>query len=116
MMDKLKEFMMLFRLEPRSAQLSKQQEIEMHKQWNAFIGNIASQGKLVSTYRLGVEGRKISTSPTIERGIYSEEKKIVGGNMVVKAASIDEAADLGKKCPIIQMGGMVEIRDIEPMN
>ena len=115
-MDKLKEFMLLFRFEPTQAEPAQEQENEMHKQWGAFIGGVAAQGKLVSTHQLGFEGRQIGAGQTVDEGIHIAEKQTTGGNMVLMAASMDEAVDLAKKCPILSMGGTVEVRDIVPMN
>jgi len=36
--------------------------------------------------------------------------------MVLKEESLDSATELGKKCPILIMGGTVEVRGIIPMN
>jgi hypothetical protein len=35
--------------------------------------------------------------------------------MIVKANSIAEAAEMAKNCPILNMGGNVEVRSIQPM-
>jgi hypothetical protein len=35
--------------------------------------------------------------------------------MVVKANTIDAAVEMAKNCPILLMGGTVEIRSIQPM-
>jgi hypothetical protein len=39
----------------------------------------------------------------------------LGGNMVVRANSLDHAVEMAKGCPILQMGGTVEVRDVVPM-
>jgi prepilin-type processing-associated H-X9-DG protein len=43
-------------------------------------------------------------------------KEIVGGYIIVKANSIDEALELANGCPILFMGGHVEVRDIMALN
>jgi hypothetical protein len=43
---------LLFRFEPTNEQHTPEQLQEMHNQWGGFIGNIATQGKLVSTHQL----------------------------------------------------------------
>ncbi|TAE81716.1 MAG: hypothetical protein EAY81_09595 [Bacteroidetes bacterium] len=87
----------------------------MHQQWGAFIGNIAIQEKLVSTHQLGFEGRQIFADKSTAEGVYTSDKLSVAGNMIVKAASIDEATEMAKHCPILHMGGTVEVRNIQPM-
>ena len=115
-MTQLKEFMLLFRYEPSNEESSQEQLEEMHKHWGEFIGGIAMQGKLVSTHQLGFEGKKIFTNQSTEDGFHIAEGQIIGGNMVLKAESMESATELAKKCPILFMGGTVEVRDVIPMN
>ncbi len=114
-METLQEFMLLFRMEPSNEQPTQEQLQEMEKQWGQFIGNIAMQGKLVSTYQLGFEGNKISSYQTIDNGFLVAENQMLAGNMVLKANSLEAATDLAKNCPILFMGGTVEVRTITPM-
>jgi len=115
-MTQLKEFMLLFRYEPGNEEPTQEQLQEMHTQWGEFIGGIAMQGKLVSTHQLGFEGKKIFANQNTEDGFYIAEGQAIGGNMVLKAESIESATELAKKCPVLFMGGTVEVRDIIPMN
>jgi hypothetical protein len=115
-MVQVNEFMFLFRYEPNTNyQPTEADMAEMHQQWGAFFGNIAIQEKLVSTHQLGFEGKQIAADGAIIEGVYVADKQIVGGNMVVKAATIEEAVEMAKKCPILLMGGTVEVRAIQPM-
>ncbi len=115
-METLHEFMLLFRFEPNNEMPTTEQLQEMEKQWGQFIGNIAMQGKLVSTYQLGFEGKKITANQAIEEGFYIAENQILSGNMVLRANSIEAATELAKNCPILFMGGTVEVRNIIPMD
>jgi hypothetical protein len=114
-MTQTSEFMLLFRFQPSNEQPTPEQLQEMAKQWGEFIGNIAMQGKLVSTYQLGFEGKKIFANETTEDGFHIAEGQMVAGNMVLKAESLEVATELAKKCPILLMGGTVEVRTINPM-
>jgi hypothetical protein len=114
-MTQTNEFMLLFRFEPTNEQPTQEQLQEMHKQWGAFIGNIAMQGKLVSTYQLGFEGNQILADQTTKAGFHVAEGQTLSGNMVLKAESLEVATELAKKCPILFMGGSVEVRSIIPM-
>ncbi|AWW00862.1 hypothetical protein DJ013_09780 [Arcticibacterium luteifluviistationis] len=88
----------------------------MQKQWGDFIGGVAMQGKLVSTHQLGFSGKQISADLATTEGIHLSDGKTMSGNMVLKATSLDEAVIMAKKCPILFMGGSVEVRDTIPMN
>jgi hypothetical protein len=115
-MEKQKEFMLLFSFEPNSSYQPTEAEMnEMHQQWGAFIGKIAIQEKLVSTHQLGFEGKQIAADKSVTEGINIANNKTLGGNMIVKANSLDEAVLIAQDCPILQMGGSVEVRSINPM-
>ncbi|WP_395053220.1 YciI family protein [Flavobacterium sp.] len=115
-METLQDFMLLFRFEPSTEMPTTEQLQEMEKQWGQFIGNIAMQGKLVNTYQLGFEGKKIAANQYTEEGFYVAENLMLSGTMVLKANSIEAATELAKNCPILFMGGTVEVRSIIPMN
>lgn len=116
-MEKSKEFMLLFRFTPDfSYQPSEEETAEQHQQWGAYIGNLAMQEKLVSTAQLGFTGKKISAAKEVADGIYIAADETLGGNLVIVANSMDEAVAIGKECPILSMGGSVEVREILPMD
>jgi hypothetical protein len=112
----MKEFMMIFRMSPMGDfQPTPEQMQEGIKQWQDWIGGIAAQGKFVSTNQLGFEGKTLLPNKTVTNGPYAEVKEIVGGYIIVKANSIDEAIQLAGGCPILFIGGNVEVRDIMHM-
>ena len=113
----MKEFALIFRLKDvADFKPSPEQMQESIKQWQDWIGGIAAQGKFVSTNQLGFQGKTLKPGGIITDGPYAEVKEIVGGNMVVKAADLDEALKMAEGCPIFYMGGHVEVRDIMLMN
>jgi hypothetical protein len=115
-MAQAQEFMLLFRFEPNfNYQPTETEMSDMQQQWGAFIGGLAIQERLVSTYQLGFEGKRIFADSTVQEGINIAEKQTLGGNMVVKAGSLEQAVALAKGCPILSMGGTVEVRNIMPM-
>ncbi len=110
------EFMLLFRFEPSNNYQPTAAEItESQQQWGAFIGKIAIQEKLVSTHQLGFEGVQILANKSVNEGLHIAENQMLGGNMVVKANSLGEAVEMAKNCPILLMGGSVEVRNVMPM-
>ena len=86
------------------------------KQWQDWIGGIAAQGKFLSTNRLGFEGKTLKPNNVIADGPYAEVKEIVGGYILVKATNIDEAMKLAENCPILNIGGHVEVRNVLKIN
>lgn len=45
-------------------------------------------------------------------GPFAESKELVGGYFIVRAASIEEAAEIAKDCPDLALNGNVEIREV----
>jgi hypothetical protein len=111
-----KEFMLLFRFEPNNEyQPTEAQEAESHQAWGAYIGSLAAEQKFVSTNQLGFEGVVVNANQSTNDGIHIANKQTLGGNMIIKADTIEAAAEIAKGCPILMMGGNVEVREILPM-
>lgn len=45
-------------------------------------------------------------------GPYAESKDLVSGTLIVEAASLEEAAQLARDCPIFELDGSVEVRPV----
>ena len=110
---------MIFRrgAEANEPQPSPEQMQGMMKQWQDWLGGIAAQNKLSSAgNRLAPEGKVVKKNSIVTDGPYVELKEAVGGYTIIKAESLDEAAQMSKGCPIFAMGGNVEVRQIVPMD
>jgi hypothetical protein len=110
----MKEFLLVFRREASPGlQLSPEQIQQMMKPWQDWIGSIAAQNKLVNRgNRLDSTGNVIKPNNIVTNGPYVETKEAVGGYTIIKAADLKEATELAKGCPIITVGGSVEVRPI----
>jgi hypothetical protein len=113
----MEEFLMLFRSAVTDAKPSPEQMEVMMKQWQDWMGSIAAQNKLVSSgNRLTVQQAKIvKPGQVVVNGPYVELNEAVGGYITVKAENADAAAELAKGCPILNIGGNVEVRLVIPM-
>lgn len=115
----MKEFLLVFRRESSTpqTQLSPEQIQAMMKPWQDWMGSLAAQNKLVSPgNRLAPEGKVVKAGGVITNGPYVEIKEAIGGYIIIRAASLDEAAELSKGCPIFAVGGNVEVRTLVPMD
>jgi hypothetical protein len=115
----MNEFLLVFRRSEVSGepQQSPEQLQAVMKPWQDWIGNIAAQNKLVNSgNRLSSEGRVVKSDTVITNGPYVEIKEAIGGYIIVRADSIDEAAEFARDCPILKMNGNVEVRTIVPMD
>lgn len=113
----MNEFMMLFRHVPNPGYQPSPEDIQATiTKWQDWIGNIAAKGQFSSTNKLGFEGKTLRPDGTLTDGPYAELKEIVGGYVIVKANTLDEAVALANGCPILTFGGHVEIRNIMTIN
>jgi hypothetical protein len=115
----MKDFLLVFRRDfvSNEAQPSPEQMQNMMKPWEDWMGSLAAQNKLVSSgNRLSSEGRVVKSDKLIVNGPYVEIKEAIGGYIIVRANSIDEAAELAKGCPILMIKGNVEVRTVVAMD
>ena len=99
------------------AQPSPQQMQDVMKQWQDWFGSIGAQNKIASMgNRLGSEGKTVKPNNLVTDGPYVEIKEFISGYIIVKTENIDEAVELAKSCPILYIGGNVEVRKVVGMN
>ena len=105
------EFMLLFRNDIHAREMTPEQFQETGKLWWAWMQKLEAQKKFVSAgNRLSKAGRVVKAKNVVTDGPYAEIKEMLAGFMVITAEDFDEAVSIAKECPIIQMGGNVEVR------
>jgi hypothetical protein len=79
--------------------------------WTAWSEGLMAAGKLAHAQPLEhpPTGRTVRAG-LVTDGPYAEAKELVSGIVVVEAASLDEAAELARGCPILEYDGTVEVR------
>lgn len=111
------EYLMLFRnASAENGYLATSQDMaEDMPKWQAWIGNIASQGKLVHTAPIHYDA-SIVTKSNVSNGPYKEANSVlVSGYLICKAESLEEVQAWGKDCPILKYPlSFVEIRSLVP--
>lgn len=110
----MKEFILIFRHQDGGKVASPEQMQAWMKQTMDWIGGIAAQNKFVSGTGLPFDGAKIvHSNKMVTDGPFGEIKETIGGYIIVRAESPDEAAEFAKGCPILQgEGNTVEVRQI----
>jgi len=111
----MKEFLMLFRNEKAADMRSPEQMQASLTAWQNWIGDIAAQGNFVGTNRLYPEGKSLMANGAVIDGPYAETKEFIGGYLMVKCNSLEEAVEMAKGCPGLQYGGSVEVRSVMAM-
>lgn len=114
----MKEFVLIFRNSFSDQAPSPEQMQQVLSEWMNWMGNVAAQDKLVDKgNRLSMtEAKTISADNSITDGPYTEIKEFINGYIIVKTADINEAMDIARGCPILKIGGKVEVRAIVTPN
>jgi hypothetical protein len=114
----MNEFMLIFRHEDGQKVASPEQIQAWMKQTMDWIGGIAAQNKYVGGNGLPFDDAKVvHHNKTVTNGPFGDIKETLGGYIIVRAESADEAAEFAKGCPVLQgEGNTVEVRKILTKN
>lgn len=107
----MKDFLLLFRqpnIDPRSTSPKDMQALD--KKWQAWVSHIAPH--VSNGQRLSTEGKVLKAGGVITDGPFVEIRERLGGFMVVKAESLEDATTMAHGCPALEVGGSVEIRQV----
>jgi hypothetical protein len=107
----MKEFVLIFRssqnphANPTPAQM---------KERMGWMEGVLAQNKVADKgNRLSAgQAKTIQSGNRVAEGPFKETGDFINGYMIVKVATIDEAIQLAKTNPILQMGGNIEVRAV----
>ncbi|MDQ6931835.1 MAG: YciI family protein [Candidatus Eremiobacteraeota bacterium] len=108
----MSEFTYLFR---GGEQSRSPEQMEQHMQkWGVWINDLRAKGYVKELGRPLEPGGKVvrGQAKTITDGPYAETKDIVGGFLIVQTEDLGQAVELSRGCPILERGGMVEVRPV----
>ncbi len=88
-----------------------QKEIEVHGKWIEELGEHYDSGEPLEQPAKTVKGK----DTVVMDGPYIESKELVTGYYLLKADSLEEATEIAKGCPVLRLGGTVEVREIMEM-
>jgi len=108
------EYALIMRHEDGKKVASPEQMQKWMKQTMDWIGSIAAQNKFVSGTGLPFDdARVLHSNGLITNGPFGEIKETIGGLIIVKADSIEEAVQFAKDSPVLQgEGNTMEVRKI----
>jgi hypothetical protein len=114
----MKEYLLLFRggeLE-MAAQSPEQSQAHLQR-WRRWMEEIGKQGKFVGAQPLAKTGKTITgDKKVVSDGPFMEGKEIVGGYLICKADTYDEAIGIANGCPLLEFDdGIVEVREIHEL-
>jgi hypothetical protein len=90
-------------------------EIARHREhWAAWWGKWSATENLSSGSALTLEGCLITgDGSTILNQIHRVGTEIVGGFLMLRAESLEEATQIAASCPIYEFGGYAEVREFQ---
>ena len=111
----MKEYLLLLRGgKPMTSKTEAENKAEMQA-WGAYMGSLGEKGQFVGGLPLVSGGTVVSAQGSNAEPVKSGKEGIVGGYLIVKAESLEKAAELAKGCPHIASEGNIEVREIAPM-
>jgi hypothetical protein len=112
------EYLLLFRnaSAPAGYLATPQDMAEDMPRWQSWIGNIAMQGKLVSTAPIRYDASVVTNDGVSSGHPHKESNSVlVSGYLICKSDSLQEVEEWSSTCPILKYpGSSVEIRPIIP--
>lgn len=111
------EFILIFRHQDGKEVASPEQIQTWMKQTMDWIGSIAAQNKFLSGTGLPFDDARVvkrkGDDKLVTNGPFGDVKETIGGYIIVKADSVEEAVEFAKGCPVLQgEGNTVEVRKI----
>jgi hypothetical protein len=112
----MSDFTYLYRGRQTSA--SPEERQKHLEKWVAWFKELGTKGYLkelghpLETTGMVVKGaQKIVTD-----GPFAEAKDVVGGYSVIEANDLAHAVEISRGCPILEVGGSVEVRPLQQMD
>ena len=94
-------------------------ELQAHvAKWYRWSDELARQGRARNNgTALGNPGATVrGCERVVTDGPYAESKDLVTGNLIVEAASLEDAIDVARTCPTYEFGGSVEVRPVQDLS
>ena len=112
----MSEFTYLFRgrvdfPSPEQGQKHTEKWVAWFKELGA-AGHIKYPGHPLERAGMVVSGKQ----KHVTDGPYAEAKDLVGGFTLIEARDLAQAVELSKGCPILEIGGSVEVRPVQILN
>jgi hypothetical protein len=106
-------FLLIFRFKSNFVPSSQEAVQTNIKHWQEYMSNLGQSGKLVSGFRPSNQGKTITgTKKITQEGVYISNNELISSFIIINAASMDEAGEIARKCPIFEFDGSVEIRPL----
>lgn len=111
----MKDFMFFFR-GPADLKLSPEQTQTQMKKWFDWINELTDKGHYVTGSPMAKEAKTIrGLKPVATDGPFTEGKEVLGGYLLIKAASLEQATELAYGFPDYDKNCSLEVRELTPV-
>jgi hypothetical protein len=91
------------------------EQMQQHMQkWMGWMKDLTASGNFKGGNPLE-KGGKVVSQKNVNDGPFAEAKDVVGGYLLVEAKDLNDAIELSRGCPILPVGGTVEVRPVAKM-
>lgn len=84
-------------------------------QWNSLLDKWKGDRTYITSFVYPNDGYIVqgADKSVTNRTVVSDNYKLVS-NLILRAVDYEQAVELAKMCPVLQQGGMIEVREIQP--
>jgi hypothetical protein len=110
------EFTFLYRGGNANLASPEERQKQMEK-WMTWFKELGAKGHVKDPgHPLERSGKIVGGKPiAVSDGPFAEAKDVIGGYTLIEAKDLAEAAEVAKGCPILGVGGAVEVRPVMKM-
>lgn len=108
----MKHFALILRINPSA--LTVDQLITLGEKWSILIKQWVKEQRFISNFRFNQAGYNIigASEKAIQQGFVMENNLVVSGIFIISADDLNQAIEISKNCPTLDMGGNVEVREV----
>ena len=109
----------LLLMRPETVQFDAMKPADFQALFDGFVAwsdSLKARNVLVAVERLKPDGGHVvrkKRDEVVVDGPYAEMKEVISGLFIVEAANENDAHRLAAECPLIEIGGAVEVREID---
>lgn len=109
----MNDFLLVFRRDYKTKEVQPSpEELQAHlSRWREWFDHLKARDLLARPLQPWEStGKVLKHDKSVTDGPYAEIKESIGGFIIIRAASYEEAVEIAGGAPILELGGTVEIR------
>lgn len=107
----MNEYLLVFRRDYKTKEIQPSPEAmqEHLTRWQVFFTSVKKRVAR-PIQRFDLAGKILTHDKCVAEGPYAEVTQSIGGLVIINAADYDEAVAIAQTCPVLELGGTVEVR------